>query len=96
MPTRNDLINDLIALIPEDGSRITNDEIRSALEREAGEPISEADLKEIKSQVVSKGFAEGVKGPGGGLKAPGVAPPPRAAAPAAGARTRRGGNGNGA
>ena len=32
----NDLVNELIALIPEDGSRITNDEIRAALEREAG------------------------------------------------------------
>lgn len=38
MPALADLINDLIALIPEDGSRLTNDEIRAALEREAGEP----------------------------------------------------------
>jgi hypothetical protein len=84
MPDLADLVNDLIALIPEDGSRITNDEIRTALENEAGEPISDEDLKELKSQVVALGAAEGVKGPGGGLKAPGVDPPPRAAAPAAG------------
>ena len=36
MPVLADLVNDLIALIPDDGSRITNDEIRAALEREAG------------------------------------------------------------
>jgi type I restriction enzyme M protein len=93
MPDLADLVNDLIALIPEDGSRITNDEIRTALENEAGEPISDEDLKELKSQVVALGAAEGVKGPGGGLKVPGVDPPPRAAAPAAGSRTRRSGNG---
>ena len=39
------------------------------------------------------GAAEGVKGPGGGLRAPGIEPPPRTAAPAAGPRTRRSGNG---
>ena len=92
----HDLVNDLIALIPEDGSRLTNDEIRAALEREAGEPISDADLKEIKARAVAMGAAEGVKGPGGGLKAPGVDPPPRSAAPAAGTRTRRSGNGSAA
>ena len=64
---------------------------RAALEQEAGEPISDEQLKEIKSQVVALGAAEGVKGPGGGLKAPGVDPPPRTSAPAAGARTRRSG-----
>jgi type I restriction enzyme M protein len=95
MPALADLVNDLIALIPEDGSRITNEEIRAALERETGEPISDEELKEIKSQVVALGAAEGVKGPGGGLRAPGIDPPPRTAAPAAGTRTRRSGNGNG-
>jgi len=93
MPDLADLVNDLIALIPDGGRRITNDEIRIALESEAGEPISDEELKELKSQVVALGAAEGVKGPGGGLRAPGVDPPPRAAAPAAGSRTRRSGNG---
>jgi hypothetical protein len=74
MPNLADLVNDLIALIPEDGSRITNDEIRAALEREAGEYISDEELKELKSQVVALGAAEGVKGPGGGLRAPGSTP----------------------
>ncbi|MCS5694046.1 type I restriction-modification system subunit M [Cyanobium sp. FGCU-6] len=90
-----DLVNDLIALIPEDGSRLTNDEIRAALEREAGEPVSDEELKEIKSQVVALGAAEGVKGPGGGLRAPGIDPPSRPTAPASGSRTRQRGNGNG-
>jgi type I restriction enzyme M protein len=96
MPDLADLVNDLIALIPEDGSRITNDQIRTAMELEAGEPMSEEVLKELKTQVVVLGLAERVQGPGGGLKAPGVDPPPRAAAPSAGTRTRRSGNGNGA
>lgn len=95
MPARTDLTDALLALIPEDGRRITNDEIRTALEQEAGEPISDEQLKEIKSQVVALGAAEGVKGPGGGLKAPGIDPPPRTTAPAAGPRTKRSGNSNG-
>jgi len=95
MPARADLVNDLIALIPEDGSRITNEEIRAAMERETGEPISDEMLKELKSQVVALGAAEGVKGPGGGLKAAGVDAPPRAA-PAASTRTRRNTNGSAA
>ena len=92
MPVLADLVNDLIALIPEDGSRITNDEIRAALESEAGEPIGEAELKELKSQVVAMGFAEGVKGPGGGLKAAGVEAPARATSAASNGRPRRNGN----
>ena len=39
------------------------------------------------------GAAEGVKGPGGGLKAPGVAAPALAAPAASGGRTRRTSNG---
>jgi hypothetical protein len=75
MPVLADLTDALIALIPEDGSRISNDQIRAALEQEAGEPISDEALKEIKALVVAMGAAEGVKGPGGGLKAPGVEAP---------------------
>jgi type I restriction enzyme M protein len=93
MPTRTDLTDALIALIPEDGSRITNEEIRTALESEAGEPISDEELKELKALVVSMGAAEGVKGPGGGLKAAGVDAPPRPALATAATRSRRSGNG---
>ena len=93
MPARTDLTDALIALIPEDGSRISNSEIQAALQLEAGEPISEAELKEIKALVVAMGAAESVKGPGGGLKAPGVAPPARVGASATGTRIRRNGTG---
>lgn len=98
MPLRtelNELVNDLIPLIPEDGTRITNEAIRTALQAVADEPISDTDLKEIKAQAVAMGFAVAVKGPGGGLKAPGVDPPPRPSAAAPGSRTRRS-NGSGA
>jgi type I restriction enzyme M protein len=93
MPDLADLTDALIALIPEDGSRITNDQIQAALEQEAGEPISDDALKEIKNLVVAMGAAEGVKGPGGGLKAPGVEAPARAAPAASGGRPRRTSNG---
>ena len=93
MPVRTDLTDALIALIPDDGSRISNDQIKAALEQEAGEPISDAELKEIKGLVVAMGVAEDVKGPGGGLKAAGVQPPPRAASTATSTRTRRNASG---
>jgi hypothetical protein len=85
MPALADLVNDLIARIPEDGSRITNEEIGAALEREAGEAISDEQLKEIKSQVVALGAAEAVKGPSGACERLGStrlpAPPQPAIAP---------------
>jgi type I restriction enzyme M protein len=93
MPVLADLTDALITLIPEDGSRITNDQIQAALEQEAGEPISDDALKEIKNLVVAMGAAEGVKGPGGGLKAPGLEAPARAAPAASASRPRSSGNG---
>ncbi len=69
MNTLNDLTDELIPLIPEDGSRINNEEIRDALEKAAGEPVSDISLKQIKARVIELGVAEAVKGPGGGLKA---------------------------
>lgn len=62
-----DLVNDLITLVPANGSRISSDEIRAALEREAGEPISDALLGDVKSRVVAMGDAERTRRPGGGL-----------------------------
>jgi hypothetical protein len=90
MPSREDLTDALIALLPEDGSRISNGEIKAALERQLGEPIADQELEEAKNLVVAMGAAEKARGPGGGLKAAGVAPPPRAAA----GRTSRHGNGS--
>ena len=80
MPLSTDLTDALIALIPEDGSRISNGEIKAALEQEVGEPLSDALVEEAKNLVVAMGAAEKARGPGGGLKAPGLEPPPRAAA----------------
>jgi type I restriction enzyme M protein len=91
MPIRTDLTDALIALIPEDGSRISNEQIRQALQREAGEPFSDAELEEAKSLVVAMGAAEKARGPGGGLKAAGLPAQARAGTP----RTGNGANGNG-
>jgi len=75
MPDRDDLTDALIALIPEDGSKISNDAIKAALEKEVGEPISDAQVNVAKNLVVAMGAAEKARGPGGGLKAPGLEPP---------------------
>ena len=77
MPTRTELTDALIALIPEDGSRMTNAEIKASLESEVGEPISDGELEEVKNLVVAMGAAEKPRGPGGGLKAVGVSPAPK-------------------
>lgn len=90
MPVRTDLTDALIALIPEDGSRITNAEIKAALEQELGEPISDEDLKEVKDHVVAMGVAQGAKGKGGGLKAFGIPSPQKTPSAAPGSN----GNGN--
>jgi type I restriction-modification system DNA methylase subunit len=90
MPLSTDLTDALIALIPENGSRISNAEIKAALEQGLGEPLSDTQLEEAKNLVVAMGAAEKARGPGGGLKAPGIEPPPRAASPG---RSRRNGNG---
>jgi type I restriction enzyme M protein len=80
MPVREDLTDALIALIPEDGSRISNGEIKAELEKRLGEPIADQELEEAKTLVVAMGAAEKARGPGGGLKAAGVEPLPRAPA----------------
>ena len=53
--------------------------VTSALEQEVGEPLSDAQVEEAKNLVVAMGAAEKARGPGGGLKAPGIEPPPRSA-----------------
>ena len=62
MTTRTELTDTLIALIPEDGSRISNAEIKAALEKEAGDSLSEAELKELKSRVIAMEAAEAAMG----------------------------------
>ena len=77
MTTRHDLTDTLIELIPEDGRRVSNEEIQDALEKAAGEPVSDMTLKQIKARIIELGIAEAAKGPGGGLKAIGVESPPK-------------------
>ena len=91
MPVRTDLTDALIALIPEDGSRISNEQIRQALQREAVEPFTDEQLEDAKSLVVAMGAAEKARGPGGGLKATGTPAQAKAGTP----RTGNGANGNG-
>ncbi len=96
MPARTNLTDALLALIPEDGSRASNEQLRAALAEEADEPFSDEEFEAAKGHVVAMGAAEKARGPGGGLKAPGLSPPPRAAAPSGNGRSRRNGNGPGA
>ena len=74
MKSFTELTDALILLIPEGGSRISNDQIKNVLEQQAGKPISDQMLKKIKERVVQVGAAEAAKGPGGGLKAVGQHP----------------------
>jgi type I restriction enzyme M protein len=95
MPVRTDLTDALLALIPDDGSRVSNEQLRAALADEADGPFSDEEFIAAKDHVVAMGAAEKARGPGGGLKAPGQSPPPRPAqAPGNGnGRGRRNSNG---
>ena len=64
MPLSTDLTDALIALIPEDGSRISNAEIKAALEQGVGEPLSDALVEEAKNLVEAMGAAEKARVPG--------------------------------
>ena len=90
MPTRTEITDALIALIPEDGSRITNSDLQAALARELGEAVSDAELNAAKDTVVAMGAAEKARGPGGGLKAAGVSPPPKPTTASSGRASRSG------
>ena len=48
MPDREELTDALIALIPEDGSRISDGEIKAAVERQLGAPVSDQELDEAR------------------------------------------------
>jgi type I restriction enzyme M protein len=71
MPVRTDLTDALLALIPEDGSRLSNAELRAELLDLADEPFRDEEFEAAKDHVVAMGAAEKARGPGGGLKAPG-------------------------
>jgi type I restriction enzyme M protein len=61
----------MISLIPEVGSRLTNDELRAAIDNELGIALSDEEFNAAKDVVVGMGLAEKAKGAGGGLKAAG-------------------------
>jgi len=90
MPSRTEITDALIALVPEDGSRITNAELQAALERELEEAVSDDELSAAKDVVVAMGAAEKARGPGGGLKAAGVSPPAKPASASGGKKSRSG------
>ncbi|MCT4365142.1 MULTISPECIES: type I restriction-modification system subunit M N-terminal domain-containing protein [unclassified Synechococcus] len=93
MAARTDLTDALLALIPEDGSRLSNAELRADLLDLADEPFSDEEFEAAKDHVVAMGAAEKARGPGGGLKAAGISPPPRQASASGNGRSRRNGNG---
>ena len=62
MPVRTDLTDALLALIPEDGSRVSNEQLRLALAEEAEEPFSDEQFEAAKDHVVAMGAAEKARG----------------------------------
>jgi type I restriction enzyme M protein len=70
-PLNRDVTDAMIALIPEDGSRLANRELHAAIDRELGIALSDEQFNAAKDVVVGMGLAEKVKGPGGGLRAVG-------------------------
>lgn len=68
---RAEVTDVMISLIPEDGSRLANRELRTAIDSELEIALSDEQFKAAKDAVVAMGLAEKVKGPGGGLRAAG-------------------------
>lgn len=70
-PLNRDVTDAMISLIPEDGSRLANRELRTAIDSELEIALSDEQFNAAKDAVVAMGLAEKVKGPGGGLRAAG-------------------------
>ncbi len=70
-PLNRDVTDAMIALIPEDGSRLANRELRAAIDSELEIALSDEQFNAAKDAVLAMGLAEKVKGPGGGLRAAG-------------------------
>jgi type I restriction enzyme M protein len=83
MAVRIDLTDALLGLIPEDGSRLSNDALLTALSAEVEDAFTDAELDAAKAHVVAMGEAERVTGPGGGLRRPGLNGNPKTLAPSA-------------
>ena len=73
-PLNTEITDAIIELIPEDGTRISNQELRAAIEEKLGCAVGDVDFDDAKCVVVSMGVAQRVKGPGGGLKAAALIP----------------------
>jgi type I restriction enzyme M protein len=65
----SEITDSIIALIPENGSRITNDELMAGIARDLGIQVSNEAFNASKDHIVAMGLAEKAKGPGGGLRA---------------------------
>jgi type I restriction enzyme M protein len=70
-PVNREISDAIIALLPEDGSRISNRDLLAGIEKKLATSLSEAEFKAAKDIVVAMGLADKVKGPGGGLRASG-------------------------
>ena len=70
-PLNQDVTDVMIALLPEDGSRLANRELRAAIDSELEIALSDEQFTAAKDALVAMGLAEKVKGPGGGLRAAG-------------------------
>ena len=66
---RTDLTDALLALLPEDGSRVANAALWAALMETVETPFSDREFEDVKDVVVSLGAAVKARGPGGGLQA---------------------------
>jgi len=66
-----DITDAILALLPEDGSRVSNRDLHAGIEKELATTLSEAEYKAAKDIVVAMGLAEKATGPGGGLRAVG-------------------------
>ena len=73
-PVNPEITDAMIELIPDDGSRIANKELRAAVEEKVGNAVSDEDFEMAKGVVVDMGIAQKAKGPGGGLKAASIKP----------------------
>jgi hypothetical protein len=57
-PLNRDVTDAMIALIPEDGSRLANQELRAAINNELGIALSDEEFNASKDVVVAMGLAE--------------------------------------
>ncbi len=83
----------MVPLLPEDGRRLSNDELKTALLEEVDDPFTAEEFDAAKDHLVAMGAAVKVKGPGSGLRLAGVEPPPKAAAASSNGHSRRNSNG---